>query len=84
MRVREGEGEDVTPTEIYDWLLKIGIKDPACVALGARCVVGRWENVSNYLPNGYVCRGGNLAIVVLGEADNWLDAHAAAKMRLEA
>jgi hypothetical protein len=83
MRVRKDEGK-VTPEEIYDWLAAQGVKDPAVVALGDRHVVGRWENVSNFLPNGYVCRAGNLAIVVLGEADNWIDAHAKAKARLSA
>jgi len=69
---------------IYDWLITMGVKDPACVVFGTRHVVGRWENVSNYLENGFICRSGNLAIVVLGEAENWPDARALAKARLEA
>jgi len=72
----------MTPEEIYDWLITMGVKDPVALVLGKRHIVGRWKNLSNFLPNGYVCRAGNLAIVVLGEADNWPDAHAQAKARL--
>ncbi len=73
-----------TPEEIYDWLSTVHrVKDPACLQLGDRCIVGRWENVSNWLPNGFICRSGNLAIVTFGEALTWVDAHALAKAYLE-
>lgn len=73
----------MTPEEIYDALhAKHAVKDPACVKLGDRCIVGRWEEISEELPNGHICRAGKVAIIVLGEASTWDEANALALARL--
>lgn len=72
----------MTPEEIYDKLLAEGVRDPACVKLGDRCFVGRWEQVSEQLSNGHICRVGKVAILVLGESDSWISAYAIAASRL--
>ncbi len=73
----------MTQTEIYDWLLERGIREPAVFVLGSRHVVGRWESMSSLLGNGYVCRAGRVAIVVLGWGEDWPDAFAQARACLD-
>lgn len=72
----------MTQAELYDWLLTKGVREPACVMLGTRCVAGRWEDVSSVLGNGAICRVGRVGISVLGEGDTWDAAFAAAKAKL--
>lgn len=81
MRVRESEGEQVTPEEIYDKLLAGGIKDPVCLRLGDRYVIGQWEKTREEI-GGYICHSRAKAILVLGEGDNWIYAYAQAQARL--
>ncbi len=76
--------------QLYDWLLSVGILEPACVVLGTRHVLGRWIDMSEHAGSagngaGYVCRVGRVAIHVLGEGDTWPDAKLAAMkhMRLD-
>lgn len=47
-----------------------------------RFIVGRWETVSEELPNGHICRVGRVGIHVLGEGSTWDAACEAAKARL--
>lgn len=72
----------MTRTEVYDCLLEAGVLEPACLTLGARCIIGRWIDASEKLENGYICRVGRVAIQVLSEADTWEAAYEAAKARL--
>jgi len=72
----------MTPEEIYEWLLERGVKEPAVLTLGSRHVIGRWEGVGEVLANGFVCRAGNVAIMVLGEGESWTAALNAARVRL--
>ncbi len=67
---------------IYDWLLSLGIREPAVLMLGSICVIGRWLDVSTHLDNDYVCRAGRLGIHVLGEGATWEIAREAARLRL--
>lgn len=69
--------------EIYDWLIASGIREPAVMKLGARCIAGRWEDVSEQLPNGHICRVGRVGVHVLGEGDTWDAAHEAAALHLK-
>lgn len=72
----------MTQAEVYDWLITQGIKEPACVMLGTRCVAGRWQDMSEQLGNGAICRIGRIGIHVLGEGDSWAEAHAMVASRL--
>lgn len=73
----------MTAEEVYDWLISERIREPVVLVLGTRHVVGRWETISQVEAGDYVCRAGRLAIVVLGEGDDWPTAHANARARLE-
>ncbi len=72
----------MTQSEVYDALLALGVREPAVCMFGTRCVAGRWESISEELPNGFMMRTGRVAINVLGEGDTWDEAHAAAEARL--
>ncbi len=72
----------LTQTDLYDWLLSIGVREPAVIMLGDRCVCGRWEQIGEQLPSGYMMRSGRVAVQVLGEGATWEAAQAAAKARL--
>lgn len=72
----------MTQAELYDRLLEMGIREPAVAMFGTRCVAGRWEDVSEQLPNGHICRVGRMAVHVLGEGSTWDDAHEAAAKKL--
>jgi hypothetical protein len=72
----------VTQSDVYDWLLERKVREPACLMLGKRCVVGRWIDTMELLGTGYVCRIGRVGIQVLGEGATWKAAHKAAKARL--
>ncbi len=61
----------MTPIELYDWLLAHGVKEPAVMQLGETCFAGRWENVSEELPNGHICRSGKVAVHVIAEGATW-------------
>lgn len=72
----------LTQAEIYDWLIKNNVAEPAVLQMGDRFVVGRWVDMNEKVPNGYILRSGRLAVVVLGEGDTLEAAHEAAKARL--
>ena len=68
----------MTPDQIYDWLLTQGVKEPACIKLGDRHIVGRWEPIGEEIA-GYVCASDKQAILVMGWGDTWPNAHEEAK-----
>ena len=72
----------MTQAEIYDYLVKNNIAEPAVLQMGDRFFVGRWESIGEQLPNGYILRVGRVALHVLGEGATWDEAHEAAKARL--
>lgn len=72
----------MTQDSLYDWLLKMGVREPAVLRLGERCIAGRWEVLSEQLPNGHICRTGRVGVHVIGEGDTWNSAHAMAEKRL--
>lgn len=74
----------MTQTDLYDWLLRMGVREPAVIMLGGRCVCGRWETIGETtLPSGgYVLRTGRVGINVLGEGETWDAAHVAAMRKL--
>ncbi len=80
---RTQEGEHMTAGQIYDWLIERGVKDPAVMVLGSRHIIGRWERVGEIAEGGGILHAGNVAIVVLGEADAWKRALEQAKVRLD-
>lgn len=82
LRVRKEDG--MTQSDLYDWLLSVGVREPAVCMMGTRCVAGRWESIGEELPNGFMMRSGRLAVQVLGEGDTWTAAHEAAVIRLRA
>ncbi len=72
----------MSQSDLYDWLLTHGVKEPAVVMMGDRCVCGRWEQIGEELPNGYMIRSGRLAVQVLGEGKSWAEAREMARQRL--
>lgn len=78
----ERKGHAMTAEQVYDALIAMGVREPAVVQLGERCVAGRWEEISERLEGDYICRAGKVAIIVLGQAATWSEAHAQAVARL--
>lgn len=74
----------MTQSEVYDALLALGVREPAVIMLGDRCVCGRWESIGEELPNGYMMRTGRVAVQVIGEGASWSEAYSAACTRLVA
>ncbi len=72
----------MTQADLYDWLLTQGVQEPAVIMMGERCVCGRWEQIGEQLPSGYMMRSGRVAVQVLGEGATWDDARMAAGIRL--
>jgi hypothetical protein len=63
-----------TKTDIYDMLVKLGVKEPAVVQFGGRCIIGAWEVIGEITESGWVFRGGKKAVRVYGDATTWKEA----------
>lgn len=72
----------ITADQLYDWMMAAGVKEPAVVKLGARCIAGRWEATGELHPDGHVCGGGRVAILVMGEGPGWEAVYEAVRVGL--
>lgn len=75
--------EGMTKEQAYDYLLMRKVIEPAVVPLIGQFVVGRWESVSETLPDTRICRVGKVGIVVMGRGDTLAEAMTEAVALLE-
>lgn len=64
-------------TDIYDGLLKLGVREPAVFKMGDRHIIGAWEEMNVLEKRNeewYVLKSGKKAVRVYGDAASWKDA----------
>jgi hypothetical protein len=71
-KARLREDYEVTK-DIYDGLIKLGVREPAVFKMANRHIIGAWEEL-NVVENGWVLKSGKKAVRVYGDAASWKDA----------
>ncbi len=61
----------MTAEQLYEWMIKSGVREPAVIKLGDRHIAGRWETIGEVTPDGHILAGERKAIQVLGTGPSW-------------